>query len=151
MNESMSDECLLRRRVTFSLVFLIFARVVIHCPASKDTGFHIILKSFICSWNLLLRILFCSAGTSYAGYDDDEIFASEHGGFSDDQTTPIVQESSTYTNYQTYMNKTPRSRWSKQDTELFYEVNLAVVSHCYYQHFHSKTILFWSFLWCFRS
>lgn len=62
-----------------------------------------------------------SAGTSYAGYDDDEIFASEHGGFSDDQTTPIVQESSTYTNYQTYMNKTPRSRWSKQDTELFYE------------------------------
>ncbi|KAH7857924.1 hypothetical protein Vadar_017985 [Vaccinium darrowii] len=62
-----------------------------------------------------------SAGTSYAGYDDDEIFASEHGGFSDDQTTPIIQESSTYTNYQTYMNKTPRSRWSKQDTELFYE------------------------------
>ncbi|KAH7858203.1 hypothetical protein Vadar_021241 [Vaccinium darrowii] len=62
-----------------------------------------------------------SAGTSYAGYDDDEIFASEYGGFSDDQTTPIVQESSTYTNYQTYMNKTPRSRWSKQDTELFYE------------------------------
>ncbi|XP_058189045.1 uncharacterized protein LOC131306664 [Rhododendron vialii] len=62
-----------------------------------------------------------SAGTSYAGYNEDETFASEQGGLSDDQTIPIVQESSTYTNYQTYMNKTPRSRWSKQDTELFYK------------------------------
>lgn len=81
----------------------------------------------MCSWKLFMRILLCSAGTSYAGYNEDEIFASEQGGLSDDQTIPIVQESSIYTNYQTYMIKTPRSRWSKQDTELFYEVNIAVV------------------------
>ncbi|KAI8571371.1 hypothetical protein RHMOL_Rhmol01G0114600 [Rhododendron molle] len=31
-----------------------------------------------------------SAGTSYAGYNEDETFASEQGGFSDDQTIPIA-------------------------------------------------------------
>ncbi|PSS35650.1 Transcription factor TFIIIB component B'' like [Actinidia chinensis var. chinensis] len=46
---------------------------------------------------------------------------SEQGGSNKDQTNPMVEESFTYTNYQSYMNKTPRSRWSKQDTELFYE------------------------------
>ncbi|XP_057497984.1 uncharacterized protein LOC130782616 isoform X3 [Actinidia eriantha] len=46
---------------------------------------------------------------------------SEQGGSNNDLTNPMVEESFTCTNYQSYMNKTPRSRWSKQDTELFYE------------------------------
>ncbi|KAJ0229996.1 Homeodomain-like superfamily protein [Hirschfeldia incana] len=38
----------------------------------------------------------------------------------EDQENNVVKPDSPV-NYQTYMNKTPRTRWSKQDTELFYE------------------------------
>ncbi|KAF5951106.1 hypothetical protein HYC85_013099 [Camellia sinensis] len=62
-----------------------------------------------------------SASNSFTDNNEDEAFASDQGGFNDDETNPIVQESSDYPNYQSYMDKTPRSRWSKQDTELFYE------------------------------
>ncbi|KAA8544721.1 hypothetical protein F0562_019575 [Nyssa sinensis] len=63
-----------------------------------------------------------SAHNSFAQYNEDETFTSEHGeGSNDEQTIPTVQESSTYYNYHSYMEKTPTARWSKQDTELFYE------------------------------
>lgn len=146
--ESMSKHLLPRRVifallvVTFVLVVLIFARVVVQWSVAKELV-SIYFSSLMCSWNLFLRILFCSAGNSYAGYNEDETFASEQGGLSDDQTIPIVQESSTYTNYQTYMNKTPRSRWSKQDTELFYEVTLAVVNIVFTIFFFFENHLFW--------
>ncbi|EXC04412.1 Transcription factor TFIIIB component B'' [Morus notabilis] len=52
---------------------------------------------------------------------NEETFVSEQGQYSDDdQPSYKVQPSSLY-NHQSFMKKTPRARWSKQDTELFYE------------------------------
>nr|ABW81128.1 myb-transcription factor [Boechera divaricarpa] len=50
------------------------------------------------------------------GFDADEFGV----GSSENQETNVVKPDSPV-NYQTYMNKTSRTRWSKQDTELFYE------------------------------
>lgn len=65
-----------------------------------------------------------SAGNSFredASYNEEETFVSEQGQYSDDdQPSYKVQPSSLY-NHQSFMKKTPRARWSKQDTELFYE------------------------------
>ncbi|XP_047339338.1 transcription factor TFIIIB component B'' homolog isoform X2 [Impatiens glandulifera] len=47
--------------------------------------------------------------------------ASEQAGFNDEETDPPVQDGTFYTNYHSYMERTPRLRWSKQDTELFYQ------------------------------
>ncbi|KAL2497974.1 transcription factor TFIIIB component B''-like [Abeliophyllum distichum] len=56
-------------------------------------------------------------------YNEDEAIASDQDGEYDrGQASPRVEESNIYFNYQTYMDRTPRIRWSKQDTELFYEV-----------------------------
>ncbi|XP_039021967.1 uncharacterized protein LOC120154216 [Hibiscus syriacus] len=53
-------------------------------------------------------------------HDEESPIASEQDqGFADDQVGASAK-STTYFNYQTHMNKTPRVRWSKQDTELFY-------------------------------
>ncbi|KAF7810128.1 Transcription factor TFIIIB component B'' [Senna tora] len=53
---------------------------------------------------------------------NDEIFGSEDGGGSnDDQASERVPLASTLFNYQSFMDKTPSGKWSKQDTELFYE------------------------------
>ncbi|XAR62522.1 hypothetical protein NMG60_11017308 [Bertholletia excelsa] len=62
-----------------------------------------------------------SAGNSFANHNEEGTFSSEVGGSSNGPTNLSVEESSSYTNYQSFMDKTPRSRWSKQDTELFYE------------------------------
>lgn len=51
-------------------------------------------------------------------FDEDE---NENGEAFEEQTTNQVEDSTVYFNYQTYMEKTPRVRWSKEDTELFYE------------------------------
>ncbi|CAN8274969.1 unnamed protein product [Cochlearia groenlandica] len=51
------------------------------------------------------------------GYDAEDEFAMEEG---ENQETNVVKPDSPV-NYQTYMNKTSRTRWSKEDTELFYE------------------------------
>ncbi|KAJ7967290.1 Transcription factor TFIIIB component B [Quillaja saponaria] len=53
----------------------------------------------------------------------DETFASEDGRGSDheyqaDETVPLA---SSLFNYQSFMDKSPVVKWSKQDTELFYE------------------------------
>ncbi|XP_052189713.1 uncharacterized protein LOC127799588 isoform X2 [Diospyros lotus] len=61
------------------------------------------------------------ASNSFPDYDEDEAFAAEQGGSSSNQNNPTVQESTIFTNYQSFTNRTPRSRWSKQDTELFYK------------------------------
>lgn len=53
-------------------------------------------------------------------FDEDE---NENGEAFEEQTTNQVEDSTVYFNYQTYMEKTPRVRWSKEDTELFYEVH----------------------------
>lgn len=55
--------------------------------------------------------------------DEEESIASEQGRGSDDDETPdVVDMTSAYFNYQSFMDKTPRTKWSKQDTELFYGV-----------------------------
>ncbi|KAB1212652.1 Transcription factor TFIIIB component B'' [Morella rubra] len=51
-----------------------------------------------------------------SSYTGEETFASEQGRGSDDD-----QPSYPLINYQSFMVKTPSTRWSKQDTELFYE------------------------------
>ncbi|KAK9286556.1 hypothetical protein L1049_014955 [Liquidambar formosana] len=66
-----------------------------------------------------------SAENSFRGYapnNEEEPFASEEDrGLNEDQPNIRVQQSSSNFNYHSYMNKTPSARWSKQDTELFYE------------------------------
>ncbi|XP_022886533.1 uncharacterized protein LOC111402454 isoform X1 [Olea europaea var. sylvestris] len=63
-----------------------------------------------------------SNGNPSENYNEDEPFASERDGEYDrEQESQRVEESNIYFNYQTYMDRTPRVRWSKQDTELFYE------------------------------
>lgn len=55
-------------------------------------------------------------------HNEDETFASEqdNGSFGD-PATDRVQPRVHYFNYQSFMKKTPTVRWSKQETELFYE------------------------------
>lgn len=63
-----------------------------------------------------------SAGASVSNYDDDETYASDEDGEPHDHNkSTTAEDTSAYFNYQTYMDKTPSTRWSKQDTELFYE------------------------------
>lgn len=58
-----------------------------------------------------------------SSYNGEETFASEQGRDSDDdQPNYEAQPRETHINYQSFMDKTPSTRWSKQDTELFYEV-----------------------------
>ncbi|XP_006363193.1 transcription factor TFIIIB component B'' isoform X3 [Solanum tuberosum] len=63
-----------------------------------------------------------SARASVSNYDEDETYASDEDGEADDHSkSTMAEDTSAYFNYQTYMDKTPSTRWSKQDTELFYE------------------------------
>ncbi|XP_070052107.1 uncharacterized protein [Nicotiana tomentosiformis] len=65
-----------------------------------------------------------SAGASVSNYNEDETYPSDDGAEDNDhQIGSRAQDSSAYFNYQTYMDKTPSTRWSKQETELFYEVS----------------------------
>lgn len=60
-----------------------------------------------------------SAGNSTGLYNDE---ANNYGpDGDDDEGIPIAEDTTEYFNYQSRMEKTPRVRWSKQDTELFYE------------------------------
>lgn len=52
------------------------------------------------------------------GFDQEDEFGMVE---TENQENNVVKPDSPV-NYQTYMKKTPRTRWSKQDTELFYEV-----------------------------
>ncbi|CAL5394970.1 unnamed protein product [Camellia sinensis] len=45
------------------------------------------------------------ASNSFTDNNEDETFASDQGGFNNDETNPRVQESSDYPNYQSYMDK----------------------------------------------
>ncbi|KAL2940611.1 Transcription factor TFIIIB component B'', partial [Bienertia sinuspersici] len=52
-------------------------------------------------------------------YVDNEI--DQYGDASDNPSTSAVQTDTGYFNYQTCMTKETRARWTKQDTELFYQ------------------------------
>ncbi|CAL5406415.1 unnamed protein product [Camellia sinensis] len=66
-------------------------------------------KNIIATFNQLKAWNF---GNPFTNYNEDENFKSEQGrGSSNDLANPVVQESSNYPNYQSYMKKAPRSRW----------------------------------------
>ncbi|CAN6555200.1 unnamed protein product [Malus baccata var. baccata] len=52
------------------------------------------------------------------GSHNEEFYPSEHGT---DENQATYHVNSSLLNYQTYMDKAPTARWSKQDTELLYE------------------------------
>ncbi|XP_027359856.1 uncharacterized protein LOC113868459 isoform X2 [Abrus precatorius] len=57
-----------------------------------------------------------------ANYEEEEIFGSEDGRDpDDDRANGRIPSASSLFNYQSFMEKAPRGKWSKQDTELFYE------------------------------
>ncbi|CAL5406417.1 unnamed protein product [Camellia sinensis] len=59
-----------------------------------------------------MEVLQTVFGNPFTNYNEDENFKSEQGrGSSNDLANPVVQESSNYPNYQSYMKKAPRSRW----------------------------------------
>ncbi|KAM7493909.1 hypothetical protein LguiB_028518 [Lonicera macranthoides] len=65
-----------------------------------------------------------AANSSAHHYSEEEAaFGWDQEGreYDDEQENPNAEESSTYFNYQSHMEKTRAVRWSKQDTELFYE------------------------------
>ncbi|XP_021762906.1 uncharacterized protein LOC110727633 [Chenopodium quinoa] len=53
-------------------------------------------------------------------YDDNETF-DQDGDTYDNPSTLRVQKDTGYFNYQSFMTKETRARWTKQDTELFYQ------------------------------
>ncbi|PIN08722.1 hypothetical protein CDL12_18698 [Handroanthus impetiginosus] len=65
-----------------------------------------------------------SNGESSGRYNENDTFTSNlgDGEYNDGQGSPTrFEETTVFFNYQTYMDKTPIARWTKQDTELFYE------------------------------
>ncbi|KAK6145602.1 hypothetical protein DH2020_022422 [Rehmannia glutinosa] len=63
-----------------------------------------------------------SNGDSSGLFNKDETFISKQGlEYNDEQGSAMAEDTTVFFNYQTYMDKTPSTRWSKQDTELFYE------------------------------
>ncbi|EOA16282.1 hypothetical protein CARUB_v10004429mg [Capsella rubella] len=60
-----------------------------------------------------------ASGSQYSsqGFDEEDDFGMESSEY---QETNVVKPDSPV-NYQTYMNKTSRTRWSKEDTEIFYQ------------------------------
>ncbi|XP_061369326.1 uncharacterized protein LOC133312165 isoform X2 [Gastrolobium bilobum] len=54
--------------------------------------------------------------------NEEETLGSEDGrDTGDDQASESIPFASSLFNYQSFMDKAPRGKWSKQDTELFYE------------------------------
>ncbi|XP_041015921.1 transcription factor TFIIIB component B'' isoform X2 [Juglans microcarpa x Juglans regia] len=56
-----------------------------------------------------------------SSYNGEAAFVSEQGRGSDDDQPSYEVPTNPFINYQSFMDKTPSTRWSKQDTELFYE------------------------------
>lgn len=68
----------------------------------------------------------CSSTNSLHGEEEDDTVTSEQdGGVADDQSNSLF-------NCHSFMDKTPTARWSKQDTELFYEVPMDLILHFIY-------------------
>ncbi|KAL0322132.1 UNVERIFIED_CONTAM: hypothetical protein Scaly_2509600 [Sesamum calycinum] len=66
-----------------------------------------------------------------ADTNQEETFTSEQNGeYNDGQGSPRIEESTIYFNYHTHMDRTPSIRWSKQETELFYEACLPATCIC---------------------
>ncbi|KAL8538824.1 hypothetical protein ACS0TY_000726 [Phlomoides rotata] len=62
-----------------------------------------------------------STGNSSGLYNDGDFNSEEGGEYNDEQgSTPMI-DTTEYFNYQSHMDKTRTKRWSKQETELFYE------------------------------
>ena len=73
------------------------------------------------------------------GFDAEDEFGMAE---TENQENNVVKPDSPV-NYQTYMKKTPRTRWTKQDTELFYEViNFDLTGYLNVGVFFAEDILF---------
>ncbi|XP_024979455.1 uncharacterized protein LOC112516570 isoform X2 [Cynara cardunculus var. scolymus] len=77
-----------------------------------------------------------SASSFSNNYDEDEAFAQGTGSAYEHDYS-MEAENATYYNYRTHMKITPRIKWSKQDTELFYEAiqqfgtDLSMIKECF--------------------
>lgn len=77
-----------------------------------------------------------SASSFSNHYDEDEAFAQGTGSAYEHDYS-MEAENATYYNYRTHMKITPRIKWSKQDTELFYEAiqqfgtDLSMIKECF--------------------
>ncbi|KAF9673368.1 hypothetical protein SADUNF_Sadunf10G0016700 [Salix dunnii] len=71
----------------------------------------------------------------YSHYEEDGFALEQDKTHDDDQTYVRAQPSSSLFNHQSFMDRAPNSRWSKQDTELFYEgiqqfgTDLSMIQH----------------------
>lgn len=72
---------------------------------------------------VLVVLLLCSTRNSDYNYDQDS------GTYNNDEEDRAHKDTTEYFNYQSRMEKTPRVRWTKQDTELFYEVHFLFLAH----------------------
>lgn len=92
-----------------------------------------LIYSFKVSIDLNLCSLCCSSDNPFHGgyshYEEDEFASEQDKTHDDDQTYVRAQPSSSLFNHQSFTDRAHNSRWSKQDTELFYEVNIDVVLH----------------------
>lgn len=87
--------------------------------------------------DIYLEIIICRNGDSLHqdSAHSEDMLGSEYGRGSDyDQAKESIHSSApTLYNYQSFMDKKPRGKWSKQDTQLFYEVfveaNLHLISY----------------------
>ena len=65
---------------------------------------------------------FCNVSNSLNPFDEDDAYA--HGdGSTDEHDNSVVAQNATHYTYGTHMRKRQKMKWTKQDTELFYEVN----------------------------
>ncbi|XP_012572231.1 uncharacterized protein [Cicer arietinum] len=75
--------------------------------------------------------------------NEDENFGSDDGSrdLDDDQANEKITSTNPLINYQSFMDKAPRGKWSKQDTEVFYEAvrQFGTDFSMIQQLFHDKT------------
>lgn len=75
--------------------------------------------------------MLCSNGNT-SGFDNDGDFNYEEGRENnDEQGSPAMVDTTEYFNYQSHMDKTRTKRWSKLETESFYEVCLFGTTYLY--------------------
>lgn len=83
---------------------------------------------------------------------DDEY--NEQDNWDNDRTENHVVENTTKLNYHSYMNRQTRAKWSKSETDKFYEVFdkstilIAIFHFLFYTNF-KKIFLFLRIYWCY--
>lgn len=88
----------------------------------KSDLFTFLIITYFCS--LTCSFLYSGAGSfpSRTHLDEDNLFGEEEEQNLDGEGNHNIQPNSTKLNYHSYMNRPQSLRWSKADTELFYQV-----------------------------